>query len=79
MEKCQFIYRRTDSICTRFLGIVVYAKNAINAILRLTLGRLLTQSLELKFWCENVAFVLDNEYEAHLKGGAFSLAMSIYV
>ena len=37
-------------------------QNAINAIWRLTLRRMLTQSLELKFVCENVAFVLDNKY-----------------
>ena len=36
-------------------------KNAINAIWRLTLRRMVTQSLELKILCENVAFVLDNE------------------
>ena len=31
------------------LGIFVYAKNAKNAILRLTLRHVLTESLELKF------------------------------
>ena len=34
-------------------GIFVYVKNAINPILRLTLRRMLTQSLELKFLYEN--------------------------
>ena len=68
----------------------VYAKNAKNAILRLTLRHVLTESLELKFLCENVAFVLNDNYEyhnfaqllighkyAHRKSGAFSLDMSI--
>ena len=51
----------------------------------------LTESLELEFLCENIAFVLNNNHKqhnfaqlskghnfAHLKSGAFSLDMSIY-
>ena len=75
---------------TRFWGLFVYAKNAINAILRLTLRHVLMESLELKFLCENITFVLNNNYNyhnfaqrligpkyAHWKSGAFSLDMSI--
>ena len=54
------------NICTRFLGCFVCAINATNAIRRLTLRRMLTQSLELKFMCENVAFVIDNKYTYHI-------------
>ena len=35
----------------------------INAILRLTLRHVLKESLELKFLCENIAYVLDNNYK----------------
>ena len=45
------------------LGSFVYAKNAINAILRLTFRHVLTESLELKFLCQNIAFVLNNNYK----------------
>ena len=45
------------------LGSFVYAKNAINAILRLTLRHVLTESLELNFLCKNIAFVLNNNYK----------------
>ena len=45
------------------LGSFVYIQNAINAILRLTLRHVLTESLELKFLCENIAFVLNNNYK----------------
>ena len=62
----------------------------INAILTLTLRHVLAKSLELNFLCENIAFVLNNNYEkhnfaqllishkfAHRKSGALSLDMSI--
>ena len=62
----------------------------IYAILRLTLRHVLKESLELKFLCENIAYVLDNNYKlhnfaqlsighkyAHRESGAFSLDMSI--
>ena len=62
----------------------------INAIWGLALRHVSTESLELKFLCENIAFVLYNKYQfhnlaqllignnyAHLKSGAFSLDMSI--
>ena len=52
---------------------------------------MLTESLELKFLCEIIAFVLNNNYKlhnfaqllighkyAHWKSGAFSLDMSIH-
>ena len=45
------------------LGSFVHAQNAINAILRLTLRHVLMESLELKFLCENIAFVLNNNYK----------------
>ena len=41
----------------------VYAQNANNAILRLTLRHVLMESLELKFLCENIAFVLNNNHK----------------
>ena len=44
-------------------GLFVYAKNAIKAILRLTLRHVLKESLELNFLCENLAFVLNNNYK----------------
>ena len=47
---------------TIILGLFVYAKNVINTIWRLTLRHVLTESLELKFMCENIAFVLNNKY-----------------
>ena len=60
--------------------------------LRLTLRHVLTKSLELKILCENIAFVLNNNYKshnfaqllmghkyAHQKSGAFSLDMSIFI
>ena len=65
----------------------------INAICRLTLHHVLTESLELKLFCKNFRFVLNNKYmyelhnfaqlliahnSAHLKSGTFSLDMSIY-
>ena len=53
---------------------------------------MLKLSLELKFLCENIAFVLNYKYKkhnfpqllighnyAHLKSGAFSLDMSIFL
>ena len=43
-------------------GLFVYVQNAINAILRLTLRHVLTELLGLKFLCENIAFVLTNNY-----------------
>ena len=46
----------------KMLGSFVYTQNAINAILRLTLRHVLTDSLELKFLCENFAFALNNNY-----------------
>ena len=45
------------------LGSFIYAKNVINAILRLTLRHVFKESLELKFLCENIAYVLDNNYK----------------
>ena len=45
------------------LGSFVNAKNAINAVLRLTLRHVLKESLELKCLCENIAFVLNNNYK----------------
>ena len=42
------------------LGSLVYAQNAINAIGRLTFLYVFTESLELIFLCENIAFVLNN-------------------
>ena len=45
------------------LGFFVYAQNVINAIWRLTLRPVLTESLELKFLCENIAFVAHNNYK----------------
>ena len=66
------------------LGLFVYNQNANKAILRLTLRHVLTESVELKFLCENIAFVLNNNYKkynfahllighkyAHLKSGVF--------
>ena len=44
-------------------GGVVYAQTAIDAIWRLTLRHVLKESLELKFWCENIAFVLNNKFK----------------
>ena len=41
----------------------VYAQNAINAIIRMTLRHVLTESLKLIFLCENIAFVLNNNYK----------------
>ena len=77
--------------CGEITG-VVYAQNANNAILRLTLRHVLTEPQELKFLCDNIAFVLNNNYKyynfahlltghkyAQLKSGAFSLDMSIYM
>ena len=73
------------------VGIFVDPQNEINIIWRLTLRNALTESLELKFLCENIAFVLNNKYNitifakllighnySHLKSGAFSLDMSIF-
>ena len=53
---------------------------------------MLTESLELKFLCGSIAFVLNNNYKshnfakllighkyAHVKSDAFSLDMSIFV
>ena len=73
------------------LGYFVNAQNAINAIWRLTLRPVLKESLGMKFLCENIAFVLNNNNKKHnfaqllighnykhLKSGAFSLDMSIY-
>ena len=45
------------------LGSFLYAQHAINAILMLTLRHVVTESLELKFLCENIAFVLNNYYK----------------
>ena len=45
------------------LGSFVYAQNVINAILRLTLRHVLRESLKLKFLCENIAFVLNDNYK----------------
>ena len=72
------------------LRYFVYAQNVINAFWRLTLRHVLTESLKLKFLCENIAFVLNDNYKKHtfaqllighnyehLKSGAFSLDMSI--
>ena len=72
------------------LVFFVYTQNAIYANLRLTLRHVVTESLELNFLCENIAFVLNNNYKydifaqlwighkyAHRKSGAFSLDMSI--
>ena len=39
----------------------VYAHNAIYVIWRLTLGHALGESLELKFLCKNIAFILNNK------------------
>ena len=46
--------------------ILYLRKNVIKAMWRLTLRRRLTQSLELKFSCENVAFFLDIKYINHI-------------
>ena len=59
--------------------------------MRLTLRHVLTESPELNFLCDNIAFVLNNNYKkhnfaqllighkyAHQKSGAFSLDMSIF-
>ena len=43
-----------------FLGLYVITENGVNAIWRPTLRHVLTESLELKFLCENIAFVLNN-------------------
>ena len=40
-------------------GIFVYAKNASNVIWRLTLRRMLAESLELKLLCKNVALIVE--------------------
>ena len=45
----------------KIFGSFVYAQIAINAIWRLTLRHVLEESLEGKFWCENIAFVLNNK------------------
>ena len=47
----------------RDFWVFVYAQKVINAILRLTLRHELTESLELKFVCENIAFVLNDKYK----------------
>ena len=47
-------------------GMSFCAKYGINAILRLTLRRMIKQSLELNFLCENNAFVVDNIYTQHI-------------
>ena len=41
------------------LGFSIYTQNAINAILRMTLRHVITESLELSYLCENIAFVLN--------------------
>ena len=41
--------------------LFVYVQIEINAIWRLTLLHVLKKSLELKFWFENIAFVLTNK------------------
>ena len=46
-----------------FWGLFVYAQNAINANLRPTLRHVLTESLEFTSVCENIAFVLNNNYK----------------
>ena len=43
--------------------LFVYAQNANNVIWRLTLRHVLTESLELKLFCVNMAFVLNNNYK----------------
>ena len=43
-------------------GIFVYAKNAINVFWRLTSRRMLAESVEWKFLCKNVAFVVEYKY-----------------
>ena len=43
-------------------GIFVYAKNAINAIWRLTLRRMFAESFELELLCKNVAFIVEYKY-----------------
>ena len=45
------------------VGSFVYAQNAINAILSLTLRHVLTESQKLNFLCESIAFVLNNNYQ----------------
>ena len=54
------LYEISEIICLR--------QNAINAVWRLTLRRMLTQSLELNFLGENIAFVVDNKYTQHICG-----------
>ena len=46
-----------------FRVFLYYAQNAINAIWRLTLRHVVTEPLELKFLCKNIAFVLNNKYK----------------
>ena len=78
------------SLMQRLNEIFGYDQYALNAIWRLTLRHVLTEPLELKILYENIAFVQNNKYKkhnftqllrghnyAHLKSGAFSLAMSI--
>ena len=50
-------------VYTRSLGLFEYAKNAINAIWKLTLRHLLTESLKLKYLRKTIAYVLNNKYE----------------
>ena len=45
------------------LGSFVYAQKVINAIWRLTLRHVLTESLELKFLCKNIVFVLNIKFK----------------
>ena len=43
-------------------GIFVYTKNAINVIWRLTLRRMLAESLEMKLLCKSVAFIVGYKF-----------------
>ena len=47
-------------------GIFVYAKNAINAIWRLTLRLMLAHALELKFLYKIVSIVVDDKNTKHI-------------
>ena len=61
-HKCQSCGERTvDLLANRkCTNVFVITQNVTKAIWRLTLRRVLMETLELKFLCENIAFVLNN-------------------
>ena len=56
-------FRRFKTLALRTMAGDALKVDVNNVILRLTLRHVLTESLELKFLCENIAFVLNNNYK----------------